>query len=114
MRAQRLRLLKPWATSRFSTTSVLQISLAALPFLLSLASRISKALAPCSLASIFTVLLSGEPPRAAMAWCVGLLIAAVAVRERLRAICSWQPSLQSAQDLLDQGGTPFNAPESGE
>lgn len=66
--------------------NVLQISIAALPFLLSLVSRTSKAIAPCLLASIFTVILSGEPPRAAMAWCVGVLIAAVAVRERLRPI----------------------------
>jgi hypothetical protein len=66
--------------------SVLQISIAALPFLLSLASRSSKVIAPCLLASIFTVLLGNEPHRAAVAWCVGILIAAVALRERLRAI----------------------------
>ena len=64
--------------------SVLQISIAAMPFLFSLASRSGKAIAPCLLAGIFTVLLGSEPPRAAMAWCVGLLIAAVALRERLR------------------------------
>ncbi len=61
------------------------MSIAALPFLLSLVSRTSKAIAPCLIASLFTVLLGGEPPRAAVAWCIGLLIAAVAVRERLRA-----------------------------
>ncbi|MBR0858795.1 hypothetical protein [Bradyrhizobium liaoningense] len=66
--------------------NVLQISIAAMPFLLSLASRTGKAIVPCLLASIFTLLLGDEPHRAAMAWCVGLLIAAVAVRERLRAI----------------------------
>jgi hypothetical protein len=66
--------------------SVLQISIAAMPFLLSLASRTSKAIAPCLLASIFTVLLGDEPHRAVIAWCVGTLIAAVAFRERLRAI----------------------------
>jgi hypothetical protein len=65
---------------------VLQISIAALPFLLSLASRSSKAIAPCLLASILTVLLGEEPHRAVMAWCVGVLIAAVALRERLRTI----------------------------
>jgi len=65
--------------------SVLQISIAAMPFLLSLASRTSKAIAPCLLASIFTVLLGDEPHRAVIAWCVGTLIAAVALRERLRA-----------------------------
>ncbi|WP_128926388.1 hypothetical protein [Bradyrhizobium guangxiense] len=64
---------------------VLQISIAAMPFLVSLVSRNSKAIAPCLLASIFTVLLGGEPHRAVMAWCVGILIAAVALRERLRA-----------------------------
>ncbi|MCK1386987.1 hypothetical protein [Bradyrhizobium sp. 21] len=66
--------------------SVLQTSIAAMPFLLSLASRNSEAIAPCLLASIFTVLLGGEPHRAAIAWCVGLLIAAVALRARLRQI----------------------------
>lgn len=64
---------------------VLQISIAAMPFLVSLVSRNSKAIAPCLLASIFAVLLGGEPHRAVMAWCVGILIAAVALRERLRA-----------------------------
>jgi hypothetical protein len=66
--------------------SVLQIAIAALPFLLSLVSRTGNAIAPCLLASILTVLLGGEPHRAVMAWCVGVLIAAVAVRERLRTI----------------------------
>ncbi|WP_441236888.1 hypothetical protein [Bradyrhizobium sp. 930_D9_N1_4] len=66
--------------------SVLQISIAAMPFLLSLVSRSSKAIAPCLCASIFTVLLGDEPPRAAMAWCIGILIAAVALRERLRTL----------------------------
>ncbi|QOG23302.1 MULTISPECIES: hypothetical protein [Bradyrhizobium] len=66
--------------------NLLQISIAAIPFLLSLASRTSKAIAPCLLAGVFTVLLGDEPHRAVMAWCVGILIAAVAVRERLRAI----------------------------
>lgn len=65
--------------------NVLQISIAAIPFLVALMSRTGKAIAPCLLASIFTVLLSGEPHRAVVAWCVGMLIAAVALRERLRA-----------------------------
>ncbi|HXH42367.1 MAG TPA: hypothetical protein VNK51_00805 [Bradyrhizobium sp.] len=64
---------------------VLQISIAAMPFLLALMSRIGKAVAPCLLASLFTVLLRGEPHRAVVAWCVGMLVAAVALRERLRA-----------------------------
>lgn len=66
--------------------SVLQTAIATLPFLLSLASRNCNAIAPCLISSLFTVLLSGEPPRAAMAWCIGVLIAAVAVRERLRTL----------------------------
>ncbi|MBR1128437.1 hypothetical protein [Bradyrhizobium iriomotense] len=65
--------------------SVLQISIAAMPFLLSLASRNGSAIAPCLVTSIFTVLLGEEPHRAVVVWCVGVLIAAVAFRERLRA-----------------------------
>ncbi|WP_347337229.1 hypothetical protein [Bradyrhizobium centrolobii] len=57
-----------------------------LPFLLSLVSPTTRAMAPCLLASVLAVLLSGEPHRAATAWCVGMLIAAVAVRARLRTI----------------------------
>ncbi|GMO96017.1 MULTISPECIES: hypothetical protein [Bradyrhizobium] len=64
---------------------VLQISIAAMPFLLALTSRTGKVIVPCLLTSIFTVLLGGEPHRAVVAWCVGMLIAAVALRERLRA-----------------------------
>ncbi|PJG56057.1 hypothetical protein CVM73_07945 [Bradyrhizobium forestalis] len=64
--------------------NLLQIAIAAMPFLLALMSRTGKAIAPCLLASLFTVLLGGEPHRAVVAWCVGMLIAAVALRERLR------------------------------
>ncbi|MDD1526158.1 MULTISPECIES: hypothetical protein [Bradyrhizobium] len=63
---------------------VLQISIAAMPFLVSLVSRNGKAIAPCLLASIATLVLGGEPHRAVIAWCVGISIAAVALRERLR------------------------------
>ncbi|RQH15683.1 hypothetical protein [Bradyrhizobium sp. RP6] len=65
--------------------NVLQISIAAMPFLLALMSRTGKAIAPCLRMSLFTMLLGGEPHRAVVAWCFGLLIAAVALRERLRA-----------------------------
>lgn len=65
--------------------NALQISIATMPFLLALMSRTRKAIAPCLLTSLFTVLLGGEPHRAVVAWCVGMLIAAVALRERLRA-----------------------------
>lgn len=64
---------------------VLQISIAAMPFLLALTSRTGRAIVPCLLTSIFTVLLGGEPHRAVVARCIGMLIAAVALRERLRA-----------------------------
>ena len=47
--------------------NVLQISVAAIPFLVALMSRTGKAIAPCLLASIFTVLLGGEPHRAVVA-----------------------------------------------
>ncbi|WP_122402659.1 hypothetical protein [Bradyrhizobium vignae] len=65
--------------------SALQMAIAAMPFLVALMSRTGKAIAPCLLASLFTVLLGGEPHRAVVAWCVGMLVAAVALRERLRA-----------------------------
>ncbi|SPP94643.1 conserved protein of unknown function [Bradyrhizobium vignae] len=61
------------------------MAIAAMPFLVALMSRTGKAIAPCLLASLFTVLLGGEPHRAVVAWCVGMLVAAVALRERLRA-----------------------------
>jgi flagellar biosynthesis/type III secretory pathway ATPase len=64
---------------------VMHISIAAMPSLLALMSRTGKAIAPCLLTSIFTVLLGGEPHRAVVAWCVGMLIAAAAMRERLCA-----------------------------
>jgi len=66
--------------------SVLQIAIAALPFLFSLVSRNIHVIALCLLTGILTVLLSGEPHRAVMAWCLGALVASVAVRERFRAI----------------------------
>lgn len=66
--------------------SVLQIAIATLPFLLSLASRNRDAIVPCLLTSILTVLLGGEPHQAVIAWCLGVLIAAVAMRERLRSL----------------------------
>lgn len=62
---------------------VQQISIAAMPFLLALMSRTGKAIVPCLLTSLFAVLLGGEPHRAVLAGCVGMLIAAAALRERL-------------------------------
>jgi H+/gluconate symporter-like permease len=65
--------------------NILQIAIAAMPFLFSLMSRSANAILPCLLASLLTVLLGGEPHRAVVAWCLGMLIASVAFRERLRA-----------------------------
>src|SRR5207245_3253998 len=55
-RPQCLPLLKPSAIASFNM-DVLQISIAAMPLLLALVSRTGKAIAPCLLASAFTVLL---------------------------------------------------------
>lgn len=63
--------------------NALHMSIAAMPFLASLASRSVKAIVPCLIASGLTGLLADVPQRAVVAWCVGILIAAVAVRERL-------------------------------
>jgi hypothetical protein len=47
--------------------NVLQLSIAAMPFLLATMSRTGKAVVPCLLTSFFTVLLGGEPHRAVVA-----------------------------------------------
>lgn len=65
------------------------VLIAALPFVLSLASRTNRAIAPCAAASVFTLLFSSEFDRAALAWFIGMLIAIVALRERLRLISFW-------------------------
>ena len=62
------------------------VAIAALPYLLSLASNASQAIALCWMFSMSTVLLSNDPYRAGLAWFVGVLIAAVAVHERYRTI----------------------------
>ncbi|TPQ34865.1 hypothetical protein C2U70_16075 [Bradyrhizobium guangdongense] len=65
------------------------VLIAALPFVLSLASRTNQAIAPCAVASVFTWLFSADFDRAALAWAIGMLIAIVALRERLRLISFW-------------------------
>ncbi|MBR0827034.1 hypothetical protein JQ596_15945 [Bradyrhizobium manausense] len=65
------------------------VLIAAIPFVLSLASRTNQAIAPCAVTSVFTLLLSADFERAALAWFIGMLIAIVAIRERLRLISFW-------------------------
>ena len=62
------------------------VAVAALPYLISLASNASEAIVLCLMSSMFTVLFSNDPYRAGLAWFVGILIAAVAVHERYRTI----------------------------
>jgi hypothetical protein len=69
-----------------STLPLSLVAIAALPYLLSLASNASQAIALCLMTSMFTVLLSNDFERAGLAWFVGMLIAAVAVREKYRVI----------------------------
>jgi len=64
----------------------LVLLLGSLPFLLSLPSGANKPIALCLATSMFTVLLSHDPDRALLAWFVGVLIAAVALHERFRAV----------------------------
>lgn len=82
---------------------VLQLSIAAMPFLLALMSRTGKAIAPCLLASLFTALPGGEPHRAVIAWCVGMPIATVALRERLRRRSGF-PIKDIAKEKARRGG----------
>ncbi|MBR0715548.1 hypothetical protein [Bradyrhizobium liaoningense] len=65
------------------------VLIAALPFVLSLASRTNHAIAPCAVASVLTLFLSAEPYRGMLAWSIGMLIAIIALRERLRLISFW-------------------------
>ena len=65
------------------------VLIAAIPFVLSLASRTNQAIAPCAVASVFTLIFSADFDRAVLAWFIGMLIAVVALRERLRLISFW-------------------------
>jgi hypothetical protein len=55
-----------------------------LPFLLSLAARGAMPKVLCFVTSMLALLLSVEPYRAVLPWAVGMAIAVVAVRERIR------------------------------
>ena len=48
------------------------VAIAALPYLISLASNASQAILLCLMSSMFTVLLSNDPTRAGFAWFVGV------------------------------------------
>lgn len=69
-----------------STLPLSLVAIAALPYLLSLASNANQAVALCLATSLFTVLVSSDPYKAGLAWFVGLLIAAVAVHARYRTV----------------------------
>jgi hypothetical protein len=55
-----------------------------LPFLLSLAAQGAMPKVLCFVTSMLTLLLSVEPYRAVLPWAVGMAIAVIAVRERIR------------------------------
>jgi hypothetical protein len=56
-----------------------------LPFLLSLAGlHRSTPIGVCLVSSIMAMLLSVEPGRALLPWGLGMLVAAVSIRERIR------------------------------
>lgn len=67
------------------TAGFLLILLLLLPFLLSLAGRAPMAKLLCFVASLLALLLSVEPYGAVMPWLLGMIIAVVAVVERLRS-----------------------------
>jgi len=57
-----------------------------LPFLLSLAGqRRSTPIGVCLVSSIMAMLLSVEPDRALLPWGLGMVVAVVSIRERMRA-----------------------------
>jgi hypothetical protein len=53
-----------------------------LPFLVSLAGQAAMPKMLCLVTSILALLLSVEPYRAVLPWCVGMAIAVISVRER--------------------------------
>ena len=55
-----------------------------LPFLLSLAGQAGQPKMLCLVTSLLALLLSFDPYRAALPWAVGMAIAVISVRERLR------------------------------
>jgi hypothetical protein len=55
-----------------------------LPFLVSLAGQPGTPMALSFVSSLMAMLLSVEPYRAELPWCVGMAIAVISVRERLR------------------------------
>jgi hypothetical protein len=56
-----------------------------LPFLVSLAGKVSQPKALCFVCSLMALLLSVEPYRAVLPWMLGMAIAVMAVRERFRS-----------------------------
>lgn len=55
-----------------------------LPFLLALAGQAGQPKMLCLVTSLLALLLSFDPCRAALPWAVGMAIAVISVRERLR------------------------------
>jgi hypothetical protein len=56
-----------------------------MPFLVSLAARVTQPKVLCFVCSLMALLLSIEPHRAMLPWGLGMAIAAIAVRERFRS-----------------------------
>jgi hypothetical protein len=56
-----------------------------MPFLVSLAGRVTQPKLLCFVASLLALLLSVEPCRAVLPWMLGMAIAVIAVRERFRS-----------------------------
>jgi hypothetical protein len=55
-----------------------------MPFLVSLAGKVTQPKVLCFVCSLMTLLLSIEPYRAVLPWTLGMAIAVIAVRERFR------------------------------
>ena len=56
-----------------------------MPFLVSLAGRVTQPKVLCFVCSLMALLLSIEPWRAVLPWGLGMAIAVIAVRERFRS-----------------------------
>jgi hypothetical protein len=57
-----------------------------MPFLVSLAGKVTQPKVLCFVCSLMALLSSVEPHRAVLPWMLGMVIAIIAVRERFRGV----------------------------
>jgi hypothetical protein len=69
---------------QMTAATVVLLLLTFMPFLVSLAGKVTQPKVLCFVSSLLALLLSVEPYRAVLPWTLGMAIAVIAVRERFR------------------------------